>query len=216
MMADHKLSNILLGQAGGSEFGVVGNVVEFSNWFLKKYGYPLRAPVAYIKAAYTGGHSEHKLEVLVPGYLVLTVDRIVFFSTAPGNKFAITIPLTAINRNLMFVEAKGFTRLSLTVREREKFLKTLENADIAPEGKKILSGLPQQVAALARQRINKSDINEFVKATINLSQIIRKRTLHIPFMSHWGLEKPKFWLGLSSPGLAEFIYAWARVMLREK
>ena len=214
MATSHNLSDVLLGQAGGSEFGIVGNIAEFSNWFLKRYGYPLRAPVAYIKVAYTGGHSEHKLEAWVPGYLVLTIDRIVFFSTLVGHKFAITIPLTAINRNLMFVEAKGFTRLALTVRDRDKFLKTLENADITPEGKKILSGLPQQAAALARQRFNKADINEFVKATINLAQIVRKRTLHIPFMSHWGLEKPKFWLGINSPGLAELIYAWARVTLR--
>ena len=214
-MANHSLSNILLGQAGGSEFGVIGNLREFIAWFYSRYGYVLRAPIAYIKCAYTGGQSQHKLDVLTQGYLVLCVDRIVFFSTVPGIKFIIEIPLSAINRNLMFVEAKGFTRLSLIARDREKFLKVLENADISAEGKKILQNLPDEAASLARQKFNKQDINEFVASAINLALILQKRTLQIPYMSYWGLEKPKFFLGVVSPGLGEFVYAWAKLMLEK-
>jgi len=215
MATNHELSNILLGQAGGSEFGVIGNMREFISWFYERYGYVLRAPIAYVKAAYSGGQSQHKLDVLTPGYLVLCVDRIVFFSTVPGSKFIIEIPLSAVNRDLMFVEAKGFTRLSLMARDREKFLKVLESTDITKEGKKILQNLPEETAALARQKYNKTDINDFVASAISFALILQKRTLQIPYMSYWGLEKPKFWLGLTSPGLGEFVYAWAKLMLEK-
>jgi hypothetical protein len=215
-MADHKLSDIILGQAGGSEFGVIGNVREFSEWFWKNYGYVLRAPVAYIEASYMGGHSQHKLEALVPGYLVLTINGIIFFSKTPGRKFVIEIPLPAINKNLMFVEARGFTRLALMARDRDKFLKVLETADISKEGKKILQNLPEETAALARQKYNKRDINAFVESVINIAAVIKKRTLQIPYQSPWGLEKPRFFLGLKADGLDEFIYAWARISLRKR
>jgi hypothetical protein len=145
---------------------------------------------------------------------VLCVDRIVFFSTVPGSKFIIEIPLSAVNRDLMFVEAKGFQRLSLTARDRDKFLSTLESMDISKESKKILSNLPAETAALARQKFNKTDINDFVASAINLTLILQKRTLQSPYMSYWGLEKPKFWLGITSPGLGEFVYAWAKLMLK--
>ena len=212
MATNHSLSNILLGQAGGSEFGVIGNMREFVSWFYSRYGYVLRAPIAYVKASYAGGQSQHKLDVLTPGYLVLCVDRIVFLSKLP--KFIIEIPLSAVNWNLMFVEAKGFMRLSLTARNRDKFLSTLENTDISKEGKKILSNLPAEAASLARQKYNKQDINAFVTSAINIAAVIKKKTLQIPYMSYWGLEKPKFWLGLTSPGLDEFVYAWAKLMLK--
>ena len=213
MAADHKLSDIILGQAGGSEFGIVGNVAEFSMWFQKRYGFTLRGPVAYVKAMYLGGQSQHKLDVLVPGYLVLAIDRIVFFAKEPW-KFVVQIPLSVINRNLMFVEAKGFQRLVLTARERDKFLSVLEQTDISKEGKKILSALPEEVAALARQRASKRDINYFVESAINFAQIIKKRTMQIPYQSYWGLEKPKFYLGITAKGLDEFVFAWARLILK--
>jgi hypothetical protein len=133
----------------------------------------------------------------------------------PGSKFIIEIPFSEINRDLMFVEAKGFTRLSLMARDREKFLKTLESMDITKEGKKILQNLPEETAALARQKYSKSDINDFVESAISFALILQKRTLQIPYMSYWGLEKPKFWLGITSPGLDEFIFAWAKLMLRK-
>jgi hypothetical protein len=34
-------------------------------------------------------------------------------------------------------------------------------------------------------------------------------------MSYWGLEKPKFFLGVVSPGLSEFVYVWAKLMLKK-
>ncbi|MEM2874392.1 MAG: hypothetical protein QW063_03045 [Candidatus Nanoarchaeia archaeon] len=212
MATNHRISNILLGQAGGSEFGVIGNIKEFVSWFYDRYGYVLRAPVAYIKAAYMGGQSQHKLDFMANGYLVLCIDRLVFFSKMP--KFIIEIPISAINKNLMFVEAKGFTRLALTARDKEKFLEILEQTDISKEGKKILQNLPEETAALARQRYSKTDINAFIESVINFAQIIKKRTLQIPYMSYWGLEKPKFFLGITSPGLDEFIYAWAKLTLK--
>jgi hypothetical protein len=213
MATSHKLSDIILGQAGGSEFGIVGRVSEFNLWFRENYGYYFRAPpVAYIKAAYMGGQSQHKLDFLVPGYLVLTTDRIVFFGKGV-NKFIIEIPMSLINRNLMFVESKGFARLSLIARDRDKFLKVLENVDISKEGKKILQNLPEETAALARQKYSKTDINAFVESAINIVAVIKKRTLQIPYLSYWGLEKPKFFLGLTTEGLDEFIYAWAKLML---
>ena len=213
MATSHKLSDIILGQAGGSEFGIVGRVSEFNLWFRENYGYYFRAPpVAYIKAAYMGGQSQHKLDFLVPGYLVLTTDRIVFFGKGV-NKFIIEIPMSLINRNLMFVESKGFARLSLIARDRDKFLKVLENVDISKEGKKILQNLPEETAALARQKYSKTDINAFVESAINIVAVIKKRTLQIPYLSYWGLEKPKFFLGLTTDGLDEFIYAWAKLML---
>jgi hypothetical protein len=212
MATKHKLSDILLGQAGGSEFGVIGNVKEFVEWFYAKYSYVLRAPIAYIKASYIGGQSQHKLDVLAYGYLVLCVDRLVFFSKIP--KFIIEIPLSAINWDLMFVEAKGFSRLALTARDKDKFLKILENVEITKESKKILQNLPEEIASLTRQRYSKRDINYFTESVINLALILQKKTLQIPYMSYWGLEKPKFWLGITSPGLSEFVYAWAKLMLR--
>jgi hypothetical protein len=213
MATAHQLSDIILGQAGGSEFGVIGRVSEFNLWFREKYNYYFRAPpVAYIKAAYMGGQSQHKLDFMVPGYLVLTTDRIVFFGKGV-NKFIIEIPMSLINRNLMFVESKGFARLSLIARDRDKFLKVLENVDISKEGKKILQNLPKETAAMARQSYNKTDINAFVESAINIVAIIKKRTLQIPYLSYWGLEKPKFFLGITTEGLDEFIYAWAKLML---
>ena len=215
MAPNHQLSDILLGQAGGSEFGIIGNVAEFNSWFLERYGYRFATPpLAYVKCAYLGGQSPHKLDVLVPGYLVLANDRIVFFSKLPW-KFAFEIPLTAINRNLMFVEAKGFARLALTARDRDKFLKVLENVDVSKESKKILANLPEEVSAMLKQKYNKTDINEFVDSAVSIAAVIKKRTLQIPFMSYWGLEKPKFFLGLKTDGLDEFVYAWARAMLPE-
>jgi hypothetical protein len=214
MATNHKLSDIILGQAGGSEFGVVGNTKEFCDWFLERYGYRfITPPVAYIKCAYLGGQSQHKLDVLVPGYLVLANDRLVFFSKLPW-KFAIEIPLTAINRNLMFVESKGFQRLSLIARDRDKFLKVLENTNIDKEGKKILANLPEEVSALLKQKYNKTDIDEFVDSAVNIVAVIKKRILQIPYMSYWGLEKPKFFLGLTTDGLDEFVFAWAKAMLK--
>ncbi len=214
MATNHSISNILLGQAGGSEFGIIGNAFEFSSWFKERYGYYVNKPVAYIKCAYSGGQSQHKLDVLTQGYLVLCVDRIVFFSTVPGMKFIIEIPLQNINRDLMFVEAKGFARLALTTRDRDKFLSILEHMDITKESKKILQNLPEETAALARQKYSKRDINYFVESVINITTVIKKKTLQIPYMSYWGLEKPKFWLGITSPGLSEFVYAWAKLMLK--
>jgi hypothetical protein len=61
---------------------------------------------------------------------------------------------------------------------------------------------------------SKTDINDFVESAISLALILQKRTLQIPYMSYWGLEKPKFWLGITSPGLGEFVYAWAKLMLK--
>jgi hypothetical protein len=215
MATDHKLSDILLGQAGGSEFGIIGNVAEFNAWFLERYGYRfLTPPLAYVKCAYLGGQSQHKLDFGVPGYLVLANDRLVFFSKLPW-KFAIEIPLSAINRNLMFVEARGFARLALTARDRDKFLKVLENTNIDKEGKKVLTNLPEEVAALMRQSYSKRDIDAFVSSAVNIASVIKKRTLQIPYMSYWGLEKPKFFLGLTTEGLDEFVYAWARTMLKK-
>jgi hypothetical protein len=214
MATSHKLSDILLGQAGGSEFGVVGNTKEFCDWFAERYGYRFIAPpVAYVTCAYLGGQSQHKLDVLVPGYLVLANDRLVFFANEPW-KFVIQIPLSAINRNLMFVEARGFARLALTARDRDKFLKVLENVDISKEGKKILQNLPEETAALARQSYSKRDIDAFVSSAVNIAAVIKKRTLQIPYASYWGLEKPKFFLGLTTEGLDEFVYAWAKAMLK--
>jgi hypothetical protein len=115
----------------------------------------------------------------------------------------------------MFVEAKGFARMALTARDRDKFLKVLENVDISKEGKKILQNLPEETAALMRQSYNKTDINAFVESVINIASVIKKRTLQIPYMSYWGVEKPKFFLGLTTEGLDEFVYAWARSMLPE-
>ena len=214
MATKHKLSDIILGQAGGSEFGVIGNVPEFKKWFWKNYKYELQMPIAYIRASYLGGHSQHKLETGVPGYLVLAGGGIIFFSKMPGNKFIIEMPMKTINRNLMFVEARGFMRLALTARDRDKFLKVLEDTDITKEGKKILTSLPEEVASVARQRVSKKSINEFVKSSINIVTVIKKRTLQIPYVDDWGLQKPKFYLGLKAEGLGEFIYAWARVMLK--
>ncbi|MCX6774548.1 MAG: hypothetical protein NTY99_00460 [DPANN group archaeon] len=214
MATDHKLSDIILGQAGGSEFGIIGNVAEFNAFFLKNYGYRFATPpVAYIKVSYLGGQSQHKLDFGVPGYAVLANDRIVFFAKAPW-LFVIEIPLTAINRNLMFVEAKGFARLALTARDRDKFLKVLENVDVSKESKKILANLPEEVSAMMRQKYNKTDINEFVDSAVNIAAVIKKRTLQIPYASYWGLEKPKFFLGLSTEGLDEFVFAWAKAMLK--
>jgi len=213
MAPSHWLSNLLLGQAGGSEFGAVGNDIEFTEWFWKHKGYKLHHPVAYIKCDYKGGHSQHKLDLDVPGYLVLTRTKLVFFSSLSSWHF--DIPLGKIQKNLMFVEAKGFTRLSLTSRNRDKFLKILESMDIAPEGKKILQALPEQAAAVAKQRYSKKDINSFVNMVVNLAVIIKKRTLTIPYESSWGLEKPKFYLGIFATGLDEFIYEWAKLGLKK-
>jgi hypothetical protein len=212
MAAEHKLSDIILGQAGGSEFGVVGNPLEFSAWFKKRYGYNVNGPVAYVKASYMGGHSNHKLASLVPGYLVLTRYGIIFFAKFP-EKFIIPIPFGAVDYDLMFVETNGFKRLALTSRDREKFLKTLESTDITREAKSILADIPEEVAALARQRFSKTDINAFVEAAINIATIIKKKTIQIPYLDAWGLQKPKFFLGVTSPGLAEFVYSWARQRL---
>ena len=214
MAADHRISDILLGQAGGSEFGIIGNAFEFSSWFKERYGYYVNKPVAYVKCAYMGGHSQHKLDVLVTGYLVLTEYGIIFFSKAPGNKFIIPIPFNAMDYDLMFVETNGFKRLALTARNREKFLKTLESTDTSKETKKILQNLPEEVAAVARQRVSKQDINDFVESAINIAALIKKKTFQIPFADAWGLQKPKFFLGVVSPGLDEFIYAWAKLMLK--
>ncbi|HKZ49692.1 MAG TPA: hypothetical protein VJ110_01685 [Candidatus Nanoarchaeia archaeon] len=214
MATSHKISDILLGQVGGSEFGIIGNPLEFSSWFRQKYGYYVNKPVAYVKASYNGGHSNHKLARLVPGYLVLTGYGIIFFAKFP-EKFIIPIPFGAIDYDLMFVESNGFKRLALTTRNREKFLKTLESTDISRESKKILSDLPEEAAALARQRVNKSDINAFVETSINIAVIIKKKTMQIPYADAWGLQKPKFFLGITSPGLNEFIYAWARLKLQK-
>jgi len=212
MATSHELSDVLLGQAGGSEFGVIGNVKEFCDYFWKKYGFVLRYPVAYIKCAYLGGHSEHKFE-MAPGYLVLTRYGLIFFSRMPEERFIIHIPFNAIDWNLMFIESKGFQRLALTSRNRDKFLASLENMDITLESKKILSNLPDEAAALARQKYNKKEINYFVSSIVNFAAMIKKRTLHIPYANLWGLQKPKFFLGLTCPGIDEFIYAWAKVML---
>lgn len=214
MAADHTLSNIILGQAGGSEFGIIGNALEFSSWFKERYGYYVNKPIAYVKAVYMGGHSAHKLDFLAIGYLVLTEYGLIFFSTAPSKKFIIPIPFNAIDYDLMFVETNGFKRLVLTARNREKFLKTLESTDISKETKKILANLPEEAAALARQRFNKTDINSFVESAINIAAIIKKKTFQIPFADAWGLQKPKFFLGVTSPGLDEFIFAWAKLMLK--
>jgi len=215
MATSHKLSDIILGQAGGSEFGVIGNAREFADWFWNKYGFVLRYPVAYIRCNFLGGHSAHKFDFGVPGYLVLTKFGLVFFSTFPTNRFIIQIPLNAIDWNIMFVEEKGFQRLSLTARNRDKFLASLENMDIAGESKKILSALPEETAAIARQRYSKRDINYFVSSVVNLVAAIKKRTLQIPYADMWGLQKPKFYLGLTCPGIDEFVYAWAKVMLEK-
>lgn len=213
MATSHQLSNILLGQAGGSEFGIIGNAFEFSSWFKERYGYYVNKPIAYIKAAYMGGHSQHKLNVLVSGYLVLTEYGIIFFAKIP--KFIIPIPFNAIDYDLMFVETNGFKRLALTARNREKFLKTLESVDISKETKKILTNLPEEAAALVRQKVNKEDINDFVESAINIAAIIKKKTFQVPFSDAWGLQKPKFFLGVISPGLNEFVYAWAKLLLRK-
>ena len=81
------------------------------------------------------------------------------------------------------------------------------------QGKKILQNLPEETAALARQKYSKTDINAFVESAVNIASIIKKRTLQIPYLSYWGLEKPKFFLGITTDGLDEFIYAWAKLML---
>jgi len=208
----HFWSNLLLGQAGGSEFGTIGNSAEFISWFKEKYNYILKSPIAYVSAAYLGGHSSHKLETEVAGYLVLAHGKIVFFSKV--NKWVIEIPLGKIRRSLMFVEAKGFQRLALTSRDRDKFLKILESMNIDPESKKILQTLPSQAASIARQKYSKQDINYFVTMVINIVNAIKKRTLTVPYEDNWGLQKPKFYLGMSAKGLDEFIYEWAKLGLK--
>ena len=213
MANPHWLSNLLLGQAGGSEFGAIGNSSEFADWFWKLKGYHMHGPVDYIKCDYRGGHSQHKLDLDVPGYLVLTKTRLVFFSSLSNWHFE--IPLGKIKRNLMFVEAKGFQRLALTAKKKEQFLKILENMNIAPEGKKILQTLPSQAASIIRQRYSKQDINYFVTMVINIVTAIKKRTLTIPYESSWGLEKPKFYLGIFAKGLDEFVYEWAKLGLKK-
>ena len=211
----HWLSNLLLGQAGGSEFGAVGNDAEFCLWFKERYGYVLKKPIAYVKCYYKGGHSKHKLDINMPGYLVLAKSGIVFFAKMPGKKWIIEIPLNSIDKNLMFVEVKGFTRLALASRNREKFLKILESTDIAPEGKKILQTLPSQAASIIRQRYSKRDINYFVTMVINIANAIKKRTLTIHYKDSWGLQKPKFYLGIFAKGLDEFVYEWAKLGLKK-
>jgi len=211
----HFLSNLILGQAGGSEFGTIGNSAEFTSWFRNKYnGYTLKKPVAYVKAAYNGGHASHKLEAEVHGYLVLCVGKIVYLAFMPGKKWVIEIPLGKIRKNLMYVESKGFTRLALTPRKRDKFLKTLENMNIDPESKKILQTLPSQAASISKQKYSKQDVNYFVTMVVNIVNAIKKRTLTVPYEDEWGLQKPKFFLGVSAKGLDEFIYEWAKIGLK--
>lgn len=212
VQSSHFWSNLLLGQAGGSEFGTIGNSAEFILWFKEKYNYALKNPIAYVSAAYLGGHSGHKLETEVAGYLVLAKGKIVFFSKI--NKWVIEIPLAKIRKNLMFVESKGFTRLALTTRDRDKFLKTLENMNIDAESKKILQTLPSQAASIARQKYSKQDVNYFVTMVINIVNAIKKRTLTVPYEDNWGLQKPKFYLGMGAAGLEEFVYEWAKLGLK--
>lgn len=209
----HFLSNLLLGQAGGSEFGTIGNADEFISWFRDRYdGYTLKHPIAYVRATYLGGHSRHKLETEISGYMVLSKDKIVFFSSI--NKWVIEIPLGKIRKNLMFVESKGFTRLALTHRDRDKFLKILENTNIEPESKKILQTLPSQAASIAKQKYSKQDVNYFVSMVINIVNSIKKRTMTIPYDDDWGTQKPAFYLGINAKGLDEFVYEWAKLGLK--
>jgi len=113
------LSDYLLGQAGRSELGTIGNPKEFSARFKQEFGYKLSNPVAYVRATYTSGYHKHKF-AKANGFLVLTKTKLVFFPAI--EPWIIEIPINRIDRDIMFVDSKGFTRFSLRGTDREKLL----------------------------------------------------------------------------------------------
>jgi len=207
------LSDYLLGQAGRSELGTIGNPKEFSARFKQEFTYDLTNPVAYVHATYTGGYHEHKF-AKTNGFLVLTKTKLVFFPAI--EPWIIEIPINKIDRDIMFVDSKGFTRFSLRGTSREKLLRTLEGMDISKEAMKIMTAMPYVAGASVRQRFNKTDVNSLAKMSLSIANAVHKRSLTIPYRSEWGLEKPVFFLGFSGKGLNEFVYELARIMLRKR
>ena len=116
----------------------------------------------------------------------------------------------------MFVDSKGFTRFSLRGTGREKLLRTLEGMDISKEAMKIMTAMPYVAGASVRQRFSKTDVNSLAKMSLSIANAVHKRSLTIPYRGEWGLEKPVFFLGFSGKGLNEFIYEFARIMLKKR